>query len=873
MKCLSKVNAVLFLLVMAGCSGRHLITDSRYLKVVDSCFVKTLSVVQNRKTDLSAVLATNLSIQQKEALKFFYAFMPLNDLADYSVNFFLSNINVSLRARKELPWGISVPEDIFLHYVLPVRVNNENLDSFRIKYCDEIFLRIKGKSIVDAALEINHWCHENVTYQPSDSRTSGPISTILSARGRCGEESTLTVAALRTAGIPARQVYTPRWAHCDDNHAWVEFWNNGQWSYLGACEPEPVADRGWFTEPARRAMLVNTKSFGAPYGDENIIAAYDKYSIVNNLSKYAVTKRIYVKVTGSDGKPVKDAIVEYDLYNYAEFYPLASVPTDVNGFSSLETGLGDLLIWVRKNDEFDFRKISVSETDTLILSLSSDHPDQNIYDLDLSVPVKRIPGQEITAELAEENNRRLNEENLIRKKYTDSWPDHNAVRKFAISHGYDTASAVSLITRSLGNYNEIETFLEATPDSLRREAISLLGTLAEKDLRDAKNNILMDHLMYCKQNTGDPDNKEFFEYILNPRISDEMLSAWRSYFLQSLPRELCQNAAKNPSIVADYLNQKLKIDDNLNYSRITVSPRGVLELGISDTKSRAICFVAIERSLRIQARLEPGSNLPQYYFNSKWNDVYFADQTRLSDKRGFMKITSSDKDPVPEYLKNFTIARFENGKYNTLDYEEDKRVNDFNELSLIPGKYMLVTGNRLDDNRILASLAFFDISEGEHKVVEIILRHENKPREILGKAELTKILVGIDDEEDKYKSMAGRDAIIAWLETDKESSRHMLNDFMQLEREFDSWGGAFVFFTAGGSTFSPEERQKLPYNSLFNDDSGLDVLHDDINCNGISENNYPLVLLVKKSGEIIFKSEGYQIGTGELILQITNSIK
>ena len=65
----------------------------------------------------------------------------------------------------------------------------------------------------EAALEINHWCHEKVSYQPSDMRTSAPMSTILSARGRCGEESTFTVAALRTAGIPARQVYTPRWAH------------------------------------------------------------------------------------------------------------------------------------------------------------------------------------------------------------------------------------------------------------------------------------------------------------------------------------------------------------------------------------------------------------------------------------------------------------------------------------------------------------------------------------------------------------------------------------------------------------------------------------------------------------------------------------
>jgi len=59
---------------------------------------------------------------------------------------------------------------------------------------------------------------------------------------------------------------------------------------MGACEPEPVLDRGWFTEPARRAMLVHTKSFGANLGNENAVNMNSNYTDVNNLAKYAVTK-------------------------------------------------------------------------------------------------------------------------------------------------------------------------------------------------------------------------------------------------------------------------------------------------------------------------------------------------------------------------------------------------------------------------------------------------------------------------------------------------------------------------------------------------------------------------------------------------------
>jgi hypothetical protein len=354
------VLTVCFLILLTSCTDNHLINNADYFSKVETAFAEREKLAVNRKIELFSVFDRNLSVQQNEALRFLIAFSPLNDLADYNGDFFLANADLALRARNDAPWGKSIPEDIFLHYVLPIRVNNENLDSFRIAYYSEIMSRINGLDVATAALEINHWCHEKVSYQPADIRTSAPMSTILSARGRCGEESTLTVAALRTAGIPARQVYTPRWAHGDDNHAWVELWIKGEWYYMGACEPEPVLDRGWFTEPARRAMLIHTKSFGASTGNENAVRISENFTEVNNLSKYAVTKRIAVKVLGIDNLPVQEAVVEYQLYNYAEFYPLAMVPTDGNGISSFETGLGDLLIWARKGDAFNFNKVTVN---------------------------------------------------------------------------------------------------------------------------------------------------------------------------------------------------------------------------------------------------------------------------------------------------------------------------------------------------------------------------------------------------------------------------------------------------------------------------------------------------------------------------------
>lgn len=192
-----------------------------------------------------------LSAQEKQAMEFLYAYMPLSDLADYNPEFFLKNVRMSLLAREEMPWGKTLPEEEFLHFVLPVRVNNENLDSFRMVMYPELKERIKGLSMKEAVLEINHWCLEKVTYRGTDSRTSAPLSTIKKSFGRCGEESTFTVSAMRAMGIPALQIYTPRWAHSDDNHAWVEVWVDGTWKYLGACEPDADLNMGWFSEPVK----------------------------------------------------------------------------------------------------------------------------------------------------------------------------------------------------------------------------------------------------------------------------------------------------------------------------------------------------------------------------------------------------------------------------------------------------------------------------------------------------------------------------------------------------------------------------------------------------------------------------------------------
>ena len=311
-----------------------------------------------------------LNSEERQALHFLYAYAPLCDVTDYSQDFYIANVRQTLLTREQMPWGKTIPSDIFMHFVLPLRVNNEPLDSARLVFYKQLKDRVKGLSMKDAILEVNHWCHEHVTYQPSDSRTSSPLQSVKTATGRCGEESTLTVAALRAVGIPARQVYTPRWAHTDDNHAWVEAWADGKWWFMGACEPEAVLNLGWFNAPASRALLMHTRVFGDYDGPEETVLKTSNYTEVNLVGNYAETAKIQFTIVDTQGKPVPNARVEFKIYNYAEFYTAVTKWADAAGRVSLTAGKGDMLVWASRDGQYGWTKATFGKDTALTVKIA-----------------------------------------------------------------------------------------------------------------------------------------------------------------------------------------------------------------------------------------------------------------------------------------------------------------------------------------------------------------------------------------------------------------------------------------------------------------------------------------------------------------------
>ena len=160
---------------MSSCSNRdHFISDATQRAEVEKDLQEKMAQLPNG--DLFSIFDLEMPQKEKEALQFLYAYMPLSDITDYPGTFYHKNIMASYTAKEEMPWGKSVPEREFNHFVVPVRINNENLDASRFVFYHELKDRVKDLSMYEAVLEINHWCHEKANYKGSDSRTSSPLA-------------------------------------------------------------------------------------------------------------------------------------------------------------------------------------------------------------------------------------------------------------------------------------------------------------------------------------------------------------------------------------------------------------------------------------------------------------------------------------------------------------------------------------------------------------------------------------------------------------------------------------------------------------------------------------------------------------------------
>lgn len=854
-------------------SGAHRALDEK---------IKILGLSQS---PLSSYDSIKLTADELSALEFIYAYMPTPDMVDHTSDFHLNNVRTTLQARKELPWGKDIPAELFRHFVLPLRVNNEVLDDFRTEYYAELRELVQGMSMHDAVLELNHWSHQHITYEPSDGRTSPPIATLRNALGRCGEQSTFVVAVMRAVGIPARQVYTPRWAHTDDNHAWVEVWVDGEWHYIGASEPAPVLDNAWFDAPVLRAMMLQTNAFGHYTGAEEKLLESPTYTVLNITSNYVPTAIATARVLNPDGTPAVGATVTFRLYNYAELYPLVTRTTDNKGEATIELGLGDVMVVAsRSNHELAIGQLSNKQGGTTIeLTLGSYEDIPADMHFALTPPREQVPEQKFTAEQEQENNKRMAENNRIRSTYTATFPDTTTATTLADELTLTPTNRTALIElypKSRGYHREIADFLRsANAAGKANQAVLLLSSLTEKDLHDISIQALFDVL--------DRDltpNEWLKPDLISPRVMLETIYPDQNALddavtnISANVERFSELSVSERAMILASTVGAFKVDTLYNPFLIPVSPAKTWEMKVGDRRSLTILLVRLLRTAHIESRYDTGNGV-----------VVFVDE---NDKEQILPFLSGDAEEgatveancpllltytqerylkTPKYEAQFSVNYIlPNGQIGTYGFKWATPYHDLNGEQLLYTQNLVGTGARQANGTVLYHLSKLQCGVS----TPLVFDYNEDAVSVIGSIDAESLYADIATGTEKsILSTTGRGYYLLILgKPHHEPTDHILRDLGALMDGSGHTPLPILALTTKDTSPTGELMTLLPQATWGQDTQGIEQrIAEGLEHSG--KFDLPVIIIADTFNRIVYFSQGYTIGIGDRLKSIVTEIK
>ncbi len=708
--------------------------SSKLEQYAASCWCKAQSGLGEFGLKLASQLE-HFDREERILLELALGTLPASDVASVGLPILASYAQHALFLRKHVPYCRTVPEDIFLNFVFYPRINTERIVDCRRFFYDLVSPVTQGLPAAEAALSVNRWCAAQMTYEPTDDRTIDPLSAYFCGLGRCGEESTFCVTVLRAVGIPARQIYVPLWSHCDDNHAWVEVYVDGKWHFFGACEPEPVLDRGWFQAAAARAMLVVSRSFLDDTTDmpsEQLVCRSGICRMLNQTARYAKTVRLTLTVASASSAPIADAWVRVYVPNLGSFGLISALQTDCLGMVHLQIGAGSCLLEAEAGHCFAWQVLQLHGDTVCTLTPNLQAPQPGIREWDFPAPpAAAAPIAPLTADQAQERTKLLldaQQQRLARQnaRAADPFEDERLAQCFRQAGRH--APRLLRLCRTYGTL-----------------AKALLLSLTPKDWRDADPEVLSAHLEAASALPG-ADRAEFVPYVLCPRIGLEPLSAWRGPILRALSPSQANRFAQNPPALWAWIQQNFREGDCRWYPELWLQPDAAFAIHAADENGRRLLFVAILRTLGVPARLYPEDGRAQYFDGASFCGV--------EDSSPTAQLSLSLPQPlVPG--RNWTLSRWYGGRWHTLTLSHSEPYS----LPLHQGLYRLISALRLPSGDQLIRQEIFPL---EFPTQKSVLQRCASMEQML-----TRIPVDLPSE-----------AVTLWLylEPGSEPSEHVFNE-------------------------------------------------------------------------------------------------
>jgi transglutaminase-like putative cysteine protease len=807
-----------------------------------------------------------------DAIRWLYSVMPVSDAVDYPFSLILEYAQHGVFLYHHGPFAHKIPLELFLNYVLLHRVNNEDLVSCRKFFYDLLHEEIEQCDMTEAVKKINYWCAQEVTYRASDQRTISALTAYRSGFGRCGEESTFAVSVLRALGIPARQVYVPLWSHCDDNHAWVEAWCDGAWHYLGACEPEEILDKGWFTNAASRAMMIHSRWFGLTEPQDPIVGKKGIATIINHLQLYAKAKEITVLVQDEKGQPCVGVPVSYEVLNYSEYGNIAATTTDQMGQTSIMTGFGGIHISAQVGDLYGDYLLNTQKEEQGILTLQPIKAKLDVWrDLEFIPPIDSVPSPVVlTKEEKYRNEKKLKEATQKRLNKISQFYRIEEANEVAANYGEKKEEVLSILKKASGNFSEIKDFLYRIKKEKHEQAlgISLLRCLSDKDYLDVKADMLLNYLTSVAGYKHLYPEDIFNSYILCPRVQFERLTdevAVLNHYLQE-NKEIRQ---ADPKAIWSHVNQQIISLPEKEYGQLITSATGCLKSGGGSRLSKEILCIRMLRHLGIPARMNPTDGTMEYYVKGEF--VPLVNQ-RVQAK-GFVTFKGDSKVPW-NYAQNWSLGKWTEHGFYTLQLYGNITTEQLGVLSLEEGIYRVITSNRLPNGTVLAKEYYFEVKDEQEKEIELSIK-QAQLSQMLEEIELPDFDVQWKNQEVSARELAGSSkALFLWLEVNREPTEHILNELYEISDQMNKLGTKIYVVLK-----SEEDLQDVTFSKTKKVLEHIEILYDLSETNAqllarrmyVDPDKLPLIIVMKKGFLGTYATSGYNVGTANMLLRILSA--
>jgi len=154
------------------------------------------------------------------------------DLFTIKAVYLIKNIDIALDDWCNNPWVEHLSFEEFCEYVLPYRLENENLEDWRATIKTKFQQKIKWAEVVDDARNSTYWAARHLTdslqrrgyhiyaYKKAITINCPPSVLENIKLGPCDHYAQSTIFIMRACGIPICIDFTPQWPNRSMGHTW-----------------------------------------------------------------------------------------------------------------------------------------------------------------------------------------------------------------------------------------------------------------------------------------------------------------------------------------------------------------------------------------------------------------------------------------------------------------------------------------------------------------------------------------------------------------------------------------------------------------------------------------------------------------------------